>query len=442
MRKDRLIIMGDGTHLDLSRRKVITRLLEDNKTAKDIGMIIGLDPTNVSREVRKRRTKKDIASLNKTICKDCKHRFGCNVRYQCGRNKRECKWRCLDCGAMKECHSYEQFTCKKLERFPFVCNGCHQKDNCPLDKWFYNPATAEKNYRLTLINSRSGIDQTPDDFEKINNALIEGVEKGQSVYHIANTVDVNVSVSTLYRYIHNEYVTVTIHDLPKVVALKRRKKKISSEYEYPENKGMDRTGHLYKDWIIYQIKNRIITFWEMDFLGVPHNSSKMLLVLTIPQISFMLLYPLERPNNQTVVEVINRLEKDLGTDDFTKLFPAIVTDRDSRFTDVHGFEWNDELGYKRTALFYCDAHISNQKPNVENINGQLRLFIDKKADISNMTQEQAYELASHLNSRILESLGASTPVDAFIEIFGEDILTKLHLRKIDKKAVAPKKVLK
>ena len=59
-----------------------------------------------------------------------------------------------------------------------------------------------------------------------------------------------------------------------------------------------------------------------------------------------------------------------------------------------------------------------------------------------MTQEQAYELASHLNSRILESLGASTPVDAFIEIFGEDILTKLHLRKIDKKAVAPKKVLK
>ena len=31
--------MGDGTHLDLSRRKVITRLLEEGKTAKDIGMI-------------------------------------------------------------------------------------------------------------------------------------------------------------------------------------------------------------------------------------------------------------------------------------------------------------------------------------------------------------------------------------------------------------------
>ena len=35
MGKDRLNNMGDGTHLDLSRRKVITRLLEDNKTAKD-----------------------------------------------------------------------------------------------------------------------------------------------------------------------------------------------------------------------------------------------------------------------------------------------------------------------------------------------------------------------------------------------------------------------
>ena len=64
MRKERLNSMGDGTHLDLSRRKVITRLLEDNKTAKDIGMIIGLDPTNVSREIKKRRIKKDVASLN------------------------------------------------------------------------------------------------------------------------------------------------------------------------------------------------------------------------------------------------------------------------------------------------------------------------------------------------------------------------------------------
>ena len=64
MGKDRLNNMGDGTHLDLSRRKVITRLLEDNKTAKDIGMIIGLDPTNVSREIKKRRIKKDVASLN------------------------------------------------------------------------------------------------------------------------------------------------------------------------------------------------------------------------------------------------------------------------------------------------------------------------------------------------------------------------------------------
>ena len=434
--------MGDGTHLDLSRRKVITRLLEEGKTAKDIGLIVGLDPTNVSREVKKHRTKKEVSSLNKAICKDCTHRYGCNVRYQCGRNKRDCKWRCLDCKAMTECSSYKQYICNKLERFPFVCNGCLKRDNCPLDKWFYNPSIAEKEYRTILSESRRGVDQSVEDFKKINDALIEGTDKGQSVYHIANTLDVNVSVSTLYRYIHNEYVTVTVHDLPKVVSLKRRKKKIPSEYEYPENKGMDRTGHLYKDWVIYQIKNKIVTFWEMDFLGVPHCSSKMLLVLVIPQISFILLYPLERPNNRIVIEVINKLEKDLGIDNFITLFPAIVTDRDSRFTDIHSFEWDDELGVKRTALFYCDAHISNQKPNVENINSQLRLYIDKKADISSMTQEQAYELASHMNSRILESLGGSTPIDAFLEIYGPDIMMKLHIHRIEKKGVAPKKIVK
>jgi len=71
-----------------------------------------------------------------------------------------------------------------------------------------------------------------------------------------------------------------------------------------------------------------------------------------------------------------------------------------------------------------------------------RLYVDKKADLSTMTQEQAYELCSHLNGRILESLGASTPADAFVQAFGEEALTKLHLRRVEARLVAPKKAIK
>lgn len=431
--------MGNGKHLDLSKRTSIKNCLDEGKTAREIGAIVGLDPTNVSREVRKRRTQKQVASLNASLCAKCANRFGCNRHRACAARKK-CNQRCLDCLALKSCYDYVEHKCARNDRFPFVCNGCKRRQTCPLDKWFYSPAVAEKDYRATLVGCRSGVDQTPEDFGKINDALTEGVANGQSVYHIAHSLDVNVSTTTLYRYIRNEYVTVSVHDLPKAVALKRRKR-LPSTYEYAENKGIDRTGHLYRDWIVYRVKKRIVLFWEMDFLGVPHCSSRMLLVMTVPQMSFTLLYVIERPDNAKVIAVVDAIESDLGGELFRRMFEAVVTDRDSKFNDMAAFEF-DGRGERRTALFFCDSGRSNQKPNVENINSQLRLYVDKKADLSTMTQEQAYELCSHLNSRILESLGASTPADAFVQAFGEEALTKLHLRRVEARLVAPKKAIK
>lgn len=167
----------------------------------------------------------------------------------------------------------------------------------------------------------------------------------------------------------------------------------------------------------------------------------MILTLTIPQISFIMLYIIKNPDNDKVLSIMNNLEQELGIDEFKKIFEAIVTDRDCKFNNINDFEFNLN-GEKRTSLFFCDSGMSNQKPNIENINSQLRLFIDKKADISNVTQDQCYELASHLNSRLLNSLGASSPVDAFIQIYGEETLSKIHQHKIEPKYVSPKHIIK
>lgn len=42
-----------GKHLDRSKREVIVNCLENNCTAKEIGELVNLDPTNVSREIKK-----------------------------------------------------------------------------------------------------------------------------------------------------------------------------------------------------------------------------------------------------------------------------------------------------------------------------------------------------------------------------------------------------
>ena len=429
-----------GKHLDLSKRQVIFNCLENNVTAKEIAALVNLDPTNISREVKKRRSFSQRNISENKYCGDCANNKSCRVRQRC--RKIDCRKNCVNCKSLLACPNKIEFKCSRTNRFPFVCNGCKKKDLCPLDKYFYYPHSADNNYRNLLHTSRTGIDKSPESFQILNDAITKGVEQGQSIYHIAHSLegDAATSVSTIYRYIHNDYLTVSVHDLPKIVTLKQRKKKIPSKYEYKENKGMDRTGHLYKDWIIYQAKNRIVTFWEMDFLGVPHCSSKMILSLTIPQIQFVALYVIKNADNDKVLNIFNQIEDDLGIETYKNVFEAVVTDRDCKFSNIKDFEF-DKNGEKRSALFFCDSGASNQKPNIENINSQLRLYVNKKADLSDATQEQCYELSSHLNSRLLASLVASSPVDAFIELFGEETLHKLHQVKIEPKAVSPKNII-
>ncbi len=54
----------------------------------------------------------------------------------------------------------------------------------------------------------------------------------------------------------------------------------------------------------------------------------------------------------------------LGQDSFKYLFPVILTDNGSEFSNPKALEY-DAHGIFRTKLYYCDPCASFQKPNVE-----------------------------------------------------------------------------
>lgn len=97
-----------------------------------------------------------------------------------------------------------------------------------------------------------------------------------------------------------------------------------------------------------------------------------------PIISFNLLYLLEDTTAATVQALFDAMEMDLSTALFQKVFAAILTDRDTKFNDFLAIEFNPN-GELRTHIFYCNPGASNEKPNVENYNSQLRWVIPKKA---------------------------------------------------------------
>lgn len=125
------MITSKGKHLDRSKRVVIQNALDNNMKAKQIATLVNLDPTNVSREIKNRRSFRAKSSNDKSICSKCANKIACNIRRACMQTS--CKQKCLGCLKMVNCTSYEEFICTQLNRFPFVCNGCRKKDICPLD---------------------------------------------------------------------------------------------------------------------------------------------------------------------------------------------------------------------------------------------------------------------------------------------------------------------
>jgi|SRR3989338_143223 len=59
--------------------------------------------------------------------------------------------------------------------------------------------------------------------------------------------------------------------------------------------------------------------------------------------------------------------------------------------------------------FFCDAFASWQKGGVENLNGLIRQYIPKGADISKLTDRQIYDIQERINNRPRKSLNFLTP---------------------------------
>lgn len=372
-------------HLDLTKRKILVNQLSLGKTCIEIGMLLGVDPTTVSKEVKRNRKLFDKGKILSTT------------------------------------------KCDRLNRFPFVCNNCNKKyGRCDLERYVYEADEAQRMANTRLVHSRRGINMTPEEFDTLDRVIKEGVSQNESIYHIVeSSPEIDCSVSSVYRYIDCDYLTTKPLDLPRKVKMKKRKNKNDNKkYDYSKDP-INSSNRTYIDYLQYSNQNPGLYCIQMDFLGKIQTDSKSILTLTIPHLHFVFLFLLERESGENVVNVFNHLEGLLGFEDFKKVFPFILTDRDSCFKNFQAIESSALTHQNRTLLFYCDAFTSSQKANVENMNQQLRTYFPKKESKQHLTDEFVSAIMIKLNQRRVKSLSGATPIEAFCSVYGAEILDKL-----------------
>lgn len=375
--------MKDWKHLTLEQRKVISNGISHNYKLKEIAESLGFDPTSISKEVKRNR---EAITIGKDVS-----------------------------------------NCKKVNRWPYVCGYCQKKYNnqCVFTKYKYDAQKAQNKADANLVNSRKGIDIDSETFDELDKIVKDGVDNKKSIYQIAieNKTTIDKSVTTLYRYINNGYLTIKRTDLPYAVTYKKRKH--NKKYDYSQNNKIDRTGHTYIDYLAYLHKNPGIYVWQLDFLGSIKTDNNNILSFVLPNMQFILLDLIKNPNQEKVVKFFDNLEERIGTNAFIELIPVILTDRDPSFTDIDGICFSKITGEERCKLFFCNAYVSNQKPNVENINKQLRLYFPKGKTIDTYNKQDIKNINQTLLNRPLKSLDNFTPKDAFIRVFDEELFNNL-----------------
>ena len=171
--------------------------------------------------------------------------------------------------------------CPKLTHSPYVCNGCKQKPYCHLKRLVYRAKSAQKDYEALRSESRTGIALNKASFWDTDRKLREGIKKGQHIYHIMQTEEIQASQATVYRYIKKGYCSFSPIELPRMVKFRSRKPRQLEYVPYGAKK-----GRAYEDFQQHIAANHITHWVEMDTV-IGRVGGKVLLTMLFTNSNFM-----------------------------------------------------------------------------------------------------------------------------------------------------------
>ncbi|WP_143157112.1 IS30 family transposase [Desulforamulus putei] len=418
------LAMPNHKHLTLDDRSYIHSSLNAGQSFRWIAQHLDKDPSTISKEIRSHRLPLRATPYGR-IPNNCIHKTNCNVSGLCGDPKCDhdlCR-RCKKCNTI--CSNYQEERCHILLKAPYVCNGCEQLNKCVLTKYVYRAATADKSYRTSLVSSREGLSYTEDELAYMSECLAPLVKKKQSIHHIcvSQADKIICSERTIYKLIGQGVLSIRNIDLPRKVRYRPRQQ--SKLFKVDKK---CRVGRTYDDFQAYIQENPDTPIVQMDSVE-GKKGGKVLLTIYFSQSDLMLIYLRDRNTSQSVIDIFNALDENLGRESFCRLFPIILTDNGSEFSNPHAIEY-DIFGNQRTRLFYCNPSSPYQKPEIERNHEYIRMVLPKGTSFDSLTQNDVNVLACHMNSLIRKKLNDRSPITAFSFFHGEMVLNKLSLHAI------------
>lgn len=384
--------MANYCHLSYEDRKNIEDGLNENKSINQIAKEISRCHSSILREIDR----------NKTYTKP--NNWCTNKKYE---------------------NPNYNFHCDKLDKSPYVCNGCKSRSGCRKERYTYYARKADDSYKEVKSEARKGINLTPEEVYTINTTLTPLVKKGQTINHLyINHPDIlDFSKPSFYNYVNNGIFEFKPIDFPRIVKYKKRK---NSNKRRTRKEREILIGRTYEDFITYISNNSDINIVEMDTVVGLQNESECFLTLLWRKTKFMIILKMESQTTDEVTRMFEYLQYFIPEEDYKRLFQVILTDNGHEFFDVNNIECMHETGEYVTHLFFCDPHMSCQKGMIEKNHEFIRYVLPKGSSFKRIDQEECDLIMNNINSLCRDSLNGKCPYEAMLFLCDEYILKQLN----------------
>lgn len=408
-------------HMSLEDRTMIEEGLNRQEPLARIASMINRDRSTISREIKRHRIASDTSGYGR-IPNRCIHRRDCSIYGLCEQCKHNGQRLCASCNLCnKACPEYTEEHCPKLSSPPYVCNGCLERPRCVLRKFIYTANKAQAEYREMLVETRYGFNLTIKELMMIDRIVSPLLKNGQSIHHIwfHHSQELPVCERTIARLLEAGQLSAGILDQQRKCGLKPRKSKPSEPKVDPKC----RIGRKIEDYERFMLENKVTSVVQMDTV-YGTVGGKVLFTLIFTKAELMLAFLCENRTAACIQDKLRLLWTGLGEDMFSRLFPVLLTDNGSEFSNPTAIEKRED-GLLRTHVFYCDPSASYQKGALERNHEFIRLFFPQGSSFDELTQNQIDLMMSHINSYSRPILNDKTPYEMFAFLFGNDALERL-----------------
>lgn len=431
--------MSKNKHLSLDDRLIIELELSLGNSFKYIGKLLDKDCTTISKEVKNHYKLKNSGCYGR-VFNNCIHRENCKITSLCDDCHQSRNRLCRYCSSCKnKCDKYVEEVCPKLNKYSYVCNSCNQLSRCTLTKHIYEGSYAFNEYKAILSESRSGVVIDKDDIDNLNNILVPLICNQKHSIHqaiINNKNKIMFSDKTIYKLIDLGVLNIKNIDLPRKVRFRQRRKQ-TNIYKV-DKKCLD--NRRYEDFLSFLNNIPDTSIIQMDSV-IGRKGGKVILTIHFVNTSFMLAFLREHNDSQSVIDAFNNIFTLIGIDKFKELFPIILTDNGSEFSNPTEIEIDINTGELRTRIFYCHPSSPFEKGSCEVNHELLRRVLPKGESFDELTQDDINLIMSHINSYKRKKLNNESPYSVFSNLYGIDTVDTLGIKKIEPNKVSLSKSL-